>query len=485
MKRDRIFLYKIIAIVCTSILCLVQLIHIQNIYKLEEKVYNVEEAKIIKKAYEESIVNDKLFPGAVHIIDSFIYRHLDTLEYLSRHNKAAFADLSKRITDSMFIRLSAANNIQPLLDAVIAQHKMNPDLQYALFVNHLSIAPEANVYVPLFTNTADNVHSTVPYLAHYGAKIGGTLSSYPPQSLVSNIKVSSTIAHSYRMEFSLYCDRPDRLTYILKKTLPQTSLSVFSIVAMLSIYFLTFANWVRQKKESEMKSDFINTISHEFQTPLTTIIIANKTIENENQQIRSPQLDALSSIIKRQSERLTVLVKQVIETSGEKPIRLELEEHVLNDELEEIISDYRINVDEENTHIVFSPHSGEQRVLLDKLHFTSIVLNMLDNSVKYNHKTEKEILLSTYLKNASTIALSIKDNGDGMSSKVKKRMFQKFYRNPSLVSSNKPGIGLGLYHTKKCIDAHQWSVEVHSKKDIGTEFIIYIPIATKHSNSDS
>jgi two-component system phosphate regulon sensor histidine kinase PhoR len=277
------------------------------------------------------------------------------------------------------------------------------------------------------------------------------------------------------MNFSLYCDRPDRLQQIVYKTLPQTLLSIFSIVAILTIFFLTFANWIRQKKASEMKSDFINTISHEFQTPLTTIIIANKTIENENQIIKSQKLDNLYSIIKRQSERLTILMQQVIETGGEKPVRLVLEKHHINHELEEIISDYRINLDLANANISFENKTTDDLVLLDKLHFTSIILNVLDNSVKYNHKPAKEIVVSTYAKNNQTLAISIKDNGDGMSNKVKRKMFMKFYRNPSLVSSNAPGIGLGLYHSKQCLDAHGWDYEVVSKEEVGTEFIIYIP----------
>nr|WP_294903388.1 HAMP domain-containing sensor histidine kinase [uncultured Lacibacter sp.] len=476
MKRDRIFFYKIIAIACTIVLCLVQLIHIGNIYRLEEKVYNIEEKKIIKKAYEESIVNDKLFPGAVKIIDSIIYKELPALESFAKHNTDAFKNLSARLCDTLFGALNKANNMNRFLDSVKKKNNINAELQYALFIEHLAIAIEPNKYYTLFSSNEKDYKTSVPYIQNHGAKIGGTLTDFNPQTLTSALKVSATTAHSYRMNFALYCDRPDRLQQIVYKTLPQTLLSVFSIVAILTIFFLTFSNWIRQKKSSEMKSDFINTISHEFQTPLTTIIIANKTIENENHIIKSKQLDNLNRIIKRQSERLTVLMKQVIETGGEKPVKLILEEHRVNNDLEEIISDYRINLDAANTRISFEARTDADRVMLDKLHFTSIILNILDNGIKYNHKEIKEIIVSTYAKNNQILAISIKDNGDGMSSKVKRKMFYKFYRNPSLISSNAPGIGLGLYHTKQCLDAHKWDYEVNSKEQVGTEFIIYIPV---------
>lgn len=476
LKRDRIFIYKIVAIACTIVLCLVQLIHIRNIYRLEEKVYNIEEKKIIKKAYEESIVNDKLFPGAVKIIDSIIYQELPALETFALHNTDAFKNLSARLCDTLFEALHKANNMNGFLDSVKKKNNINAELQYALFIEHLAIAIEPNKYYTVFSSNGKDYKTSVPYIQNHGAKIGGTLTEFNPQTLTSALKVSATTAHSYRMNFALYCDRPDRLQQIVYKTLPQTLLSVFSIVAILTIFFLTFSNWIRQKKSSEMKSDFINTISHEFQTPLTTIIIANKTIENENHIIKSKQLDNLNRIIKRQSERLTVLMKQVIETGGEKPVKLILEQHQVNNDLEEIISDYRINLDATNTKISFEAKTDADTVMLDKLHFTSIILNILDNGIKYNHKDVKEIIVSTYAKNNQTLAISIKDNGDGMSNKVKRKMFYKFYRNPSLVTSNEPGIGLGLYHTKQCLDAHKWDYEVNSKEQIGTEFIIYIPV---------
>ncbi len=478
MKRDRIFFFKIIAIVCTAILCLVQLIHIRNIYKLEEKVYNIDEKKIIKTAYEESIVNDKVFKGAVKIIDSILYPQFPELERLAQSNTDAFKTHAAHLCDSLFKALYAANNMDAFLDSVKKANHIDAAIDYALFIEHFAIATEPNRYYTLFSSNETDYKTSVPYVFNHGAQIGGALKNYSPQTLTSALKVSSPYGHSYRMNFALYCDRPDRLQQIVYKTLPQTILSVFSIIAILTIFFLTFANWIRQKKSSEMKSDFINTISHEFQTPLTTIIIANKTIENENRAIRSTNLDSLSSVIKRQTERLTVLMQQVIETGGEKPIKLVLEKHAINNELEEIISDYRINLDLANTKISFTSKTANDHVLLDKLHFTSIILNILDNSVKYNHKQAKEITVTSYAKNNQTLAISIKDNGDGMSSKVKRKMFFKFYRNPSLVSSNAPGIGLGLHHTKQCLDAHKWNYEVISKEQVGTEFIIYIPLIT-------
>jgi two-component system phosphate regulon sensor histidine kinase PhoR len=359
------------------------------------------------------------------------------------------------------------------------KNNIEADITYGLFIEHFAIAKESNQYFTIFSSNEAGKQLPVPYIQNIGAQVGGTLTVFSPQTLTSALKVTSTAAHSYRMAFALYCDRPDRLQKIVYKTMPKTILSVFSIIAILTIFFLTFSNWIRQKKASEMKSDFINTITHEFQTPLTAIIIANKTIEHENNSIKNTNLSSLNNIIKRQTERLTILMKQVIETSTEKPIKLIMEACNVNTVLEEIVSDYQINIEKANATVSFVNKAADDLVALDKLHFTSIILNILDNSVKYNQKPFKEVTVTTYPKNGQLVAISIKDNGDGMSNKVKKKMFSKFYRNPSLISSNEPGIGLGLYYTKQCLDAHKWNYDVVSKEWVGTEFIIYIPLISR------
>lgn len=476
-KRDRVFLYKIIAIACTIILCMVQLLHIRNIYKLEEEVYNIDEKAIIKSEYEESIINDKVFPGAVAIIDTILYRNLPTLEVLAlNNNNTAFKNLSKRMCDTIFRDLRASNNMDAFLDSVKKKHSIDATLNYALVVEKIDIAIEPNRYYNVFNNSGPAASFSFPYKQDVGALIGGSLKTYNPQTLTSAIKVSAPTAHSYRMNFALYCDRPDRLQKIISRSFPQTLLSVFSIIAVLVIFFLTFSNWVRQKKTSEIKSDFINTITHEFQTPLTAIIIANKTMENENNTLKSQKLSSLSTIIKRQTERLSVLIEQVTETSSEKPIHVVKESASVNRLLDDIVADYQLNILDTNTTVTLEAKAENDTVSLDKLHFTSIVLNVINNGIKYNQKQRKDIFVTTYNRSNDLLILSIQDNGDGMSNKVRKKMFSRFYRNPSLINNQGPGLGLGLYYTKQCLDAHGWKYEVKSKEGIGTEFIIYMPL---------
>ncbi len=474
-STNRIFLYKVIAIACTVILCFVQLLHIRNIYKLENQVFAADEKKILKMAYAESIVNDKLYPGAVKTIDNILYRNFSALEGELSKQENNFEKLSDKICDTLFTTLRARNNTDSLLAQIKKRNNINSDIIYALFVEDISIAKEPNKYYAVFDRNADRSNTDELVTPGIGAKIGGSLKTYNALTLTSSINVSEETAPSYKMSFALYCDHTDRVLKIIYKTLPQTLLSVFSILAVLTIFFLTFSNWIKQKKLSEMKTDFINTITHEFQTPLTAIIIANKTMDQENSYLQNPKLTALNTILNRQTERLSVLIKQITETSGEKPIHLILHEHSIKELMEDIVEDYQLNITDTNTVVEFEHRATKDRIVLDKLHFTSIILNIISNGIKYNSKDQKQIIMDTKDDEHGNLILTIKDNGDGMSKRVKRKMFSRFYRKPSLVSSNEPGIGLGLYYTKQCLDAHGWQFEVQSKEKVGTAFIICIP----------
>ena len=474
--NDRILLYKIIAAVCTVVLCIVQLAHIRNIYELENQVFNKDEKKLIKTSYDESIINDKVYPGGQKIIDSILFNNFDSLEYYAAFHPENFKTLSVKVCDTLFTTLQERSNFETLFETIKKKNNIAADMVYALFIDELAIAPKPNQYHIVFSKNDHTGKYSFPFVKNTGAKIGGTLDTYTPQTLTSTLGISSPAAHSYRLRFTLYSDTPDRLTAIVWRTMPQTLLSIFCIIAVVGIFFYTFSNWIKQKKESEMKSDFINTITHEFQTPLTAIIIANKTIEHENETIKSENVLSLNNIISRQTERLNVLMKEVIETSGQKPIKLVMEKHSVNQLLAEIISDYQSNFEKSKAKVMLVNRAVNDIASLDKLHFISIILNVLDNGIKYNQKENKEIIVSTSVKTSNLIMVSIKDNGDGMSNNVRKKIFGKFYRNPSLNSANEPGIGLGLYYTKQCLDAHNWEYEVLSKEQAGTEFIIYIPL---------
>jgi two-component system phosphate regulon sensor histidine kinase PhoR len=116
----------------------------------------------------------------------------------------------------------------------------------------------------------------------------------------------------------------------------------------------------------------------------------------------------------------------------------------------------------------------EDRVPLDQFHFTTLLINILDNAVKYNNREVKEITVST-VSNKNSVQIVIQDNGMGMTAESRKHIFEKFYRAPNGKAPSTPGLGLGLYYVKQSIDAHQWQIDVESNYGAGSIFTITIP----------
>jgi two-component system phosphate regulon sensor histidine kinase PhoR len=445
-------------------------------YTLESNRYYLEEKNLLKADYEKCITNDKLFPGGSAIIDSFMYRNFNQLEQHIKTDEKSYKALCKKICDSLFLALNKANNMDSLLAVIKQRNNITTGLEYALLLQSIDIAFEPNHYIPFYSSDMDSVLSSVPFVKDHGAKIGGTLEDINPTTQTSGLIVSSPIGRTYRSGFALHCDTPDRLQKIILQILPTIIISLITIVAVLLIFLVTLINWQKQRKVSDMKSDFINTITHEFQTPLAAIIVANKTLENESQSLVNQKLHFINGVIKRQTERLNMLVLQVQKTTQAEMATLNLAEHSVHKLLAEIVTDYQLNIQDQNTTLVFEPGASKDYVLLDKQQFTSIIVNLLNNGIKYNQKPQKEVRITTANHDSRTLAIAIKDNGEGMSTQVQKNMFTRFYRDPSLTRTNEPGLGLGLYLTKQSLDAHGWQYAVTSKEGVGTEFTIYLPL---------
>ena len=242
------------------------------------------------------------------------------------------------------------------------------------------------------------------------------------------------------------------------------------------IYYFTFRNWIQQKKLAELKSDFVNSITHELHTPLSAIIVANKSLQNERIIEDKNKILPLTAVIDRQSQRLKTLFGQVLDLTVMNASSLQKETLIMEDLLEELLLDYRLQLTSNQVSISYTNDSKSSLVLLDKFWTTTMINNILDNGIKYNNSKLKEIKIHT--KQAyEKLMLIISDNGIGISDKARRFIFDKFYRNTDGLQNNATnGLGLGLFYTKQCIDAHNWELEILSNETSGTFFIIRIPL---------
>lgn len=475
MKRLRIS-YKTIAVVSFLILSAVQFFLLYNTYKLENELYYVEEKQTINQAYGQYILNDNVFPGGSAIIDKYIHNNLRQLEYLYKRNDPEFDILKQKVCDSLFTEMASRHQVDTIFEAIKKKHQLSPKFEYALFFSQLEIAFVTNKYVPLFKASQHydlfnkNIRQT-----HWGIRLGGALEDVASQNNIIDLTVSSAQDYSYKLVFKLFADKENRTLSILKAMIPTFLLSLLSIAFVLILFLVTFRNWQRQKKLADMKSDFVNSITHEFHTPLATIMIANKNLQNEKILEKKENIKPLTDVIFRQATRLKYLFGQVLDIAIMDKTTLQKTEYALPALLDEIIYDYRLKLTENNVAIHYEADPTVQaNAMLDRFWFTTMLLNLFENGIKYNEKDLKIITVQLSVQH-KVAEIAVTDNGVGMSEKTIQHIYDKFYRSTAN-KNDVSGLGLGLFYTKQCVEAHEWKIKLDSREHNGSTFTIVIPL---------
>ena len=467
--------YQVIAVISFTILSVVQVFLVFNTYELEKERYFFAEKSAINEYYSKLITNDKLFPGGQTIIDTVFNRNIPQLEYYYRHKRDSFYIHSQLVCDSIFTTLRKHESIAGILNNYKLQSGTRDSLEYALTIDALELLSENGNYISIYNKKKKYPLIHDEYQMPEGIRIGGNLKTPTLQNRATGLTVSIPSPGTYKIIFSLYVDTHNRLLVIARKMMPVLTLSLLSLLVNVWLFYVTFKNWLKQKKLSEMKTDFINSITHEFNTPITAITVANRSLQNEKIIDKKENIYALSEVIQRQAARLQKLVGQVLDLTTLNEVALQKEQYSVSSLLDEILLDYRLNLTDKDIKLNLRKEIEADTVLLDPFYFTTMLLNIMDNGIKYNSNKTKEIIVATF-GNKENIKISIQDNGIGMTEETRENIFKKFYRSNDNHMREVTGLGLGLYYVKQCADAHGWSLYVNSKQGEGTTFIITIPV---------
>lgn len=251
--------------------------------------------------------------------------------------------------------------------------------------------------------------------------------------------------------------------------------SVLLLLFVVGLFYYSIKNLIKQKKVADVKTDFINNITHELKTPLATLNLASKSLM-QKEILESPKaFENTLGILDRQNSRLQKLIDQVMTNSlGSEELVLNKEQIVDNDYFKNRIDDFELSVQSQDLAIQRNIEPIEVMLRIDTFLFTTALFNILENAVKYG-KESIEININTKLMN-NHYEIEISDNGIGIQAEKQKEIFEKFYRVASGNIHNVKGLGLGLYYTKQVIDSHGGSIEVKSELNKGTTFIITIPV---------
>ncbi len=267
---------------------------------------------------------------------------------------------------------------------------------------------------------------------------------------------------------------PTKQNYILNSMnliLPSVAL----IALILCIFIVAIIIIFRQKQLNNMKNDFVNNMTHEFKTPISTISLASQMLQDPSVGKTPEALKNISKVIRDETKRLSLQVEKVMQMAifERDKSTLKLNEIQINSLITDIIGNFSLKVTSKGGKISSNLKAKNDVALIDEVHFTNVIFNLMDNALKYS---DKPLLLSIETWNEKdNLLISIEDNGIGIHKEDLKRIFEKFYRVSTGNLHNVKGFGLGLAYVKKIVTEHKGSIKVESEINIGTKFTITIP----------
>ncbi len=303
-----------------------------------------------------------------------------------------------------------------------------------------------------------------------------------PKKDVYDIPIFSNTDTNYILSVGF----PTKSTYIFSSVrfiIPTLVLTIILLVIFLYTIIMVF----RQKKLSEMKSDFINNMTHELKTPISTISLAGQMLSEPSIRKSTQSLDHLSEVITEESKRLRFQVEKVLQMSvfDNTGGALKFSEVDANTVIANVVNTFKIKVEKFGGSITTKLEAKQSGIWVDEMQFTNVIFNLLDNAVKYMDE-DREPMLSITTRNLSDnrLQIQISDNGIGIKKDDLKRIFEKFYRVSTGNLHDVKGFGLGLAYVKKMITIFGGTISADSEFGKGSTFIITLPLDENMNRTD-
>jgi len=300
----------------------------------------------------------------------------------------------------------------------------------------------------------------------------------PPAPEISRSKIMvnwfNMEDNNYRLFFFYFIDFSNQRNIILKEIAGSLGLSTISILLVGIMFLITFRNLKEEQRLSNLKTDFINNMTHELKTPLSTITVAGKTLEMPQIRNNDAKILETAKLIGKQSVHLNQLINMILEISMWERTQFQLDKRIVD--IEEVMNDIVDSFKSgggNNASIYTKYNFNGAKVDLDVIYFTTLLNNLLSNAVKYSDK-EPVIDVEGFAEN-NTICIKVSDNGIGINKIDQKHVFDKFYRASTGNIHEFKGLGLGLYYVKKIAEAHEGDVTVSSKPGKGSTFTLILP----------
>ena len=393
------------------------------------------------KAVKTTIVNKNIFDRRENRLNASISK-LKSVEDIDLFKFEKYKTAFQEYASSLPIhKRTTSREIQILLEKGFNDRKITTPYEFGIYSNGLSTKVKSNNYIEF--------------------------QSGPKYSIPFLYDRSSPIKYDLVVSF------PEKQEYVLSGIIGVATLSFMLTLVIIVISTSALYQIIQQKKLSEIKSDFINNISHEFKTPIATINLALDAISSSKNNLNE-RSNSYLGMIREENSRMLSQVENILRISQlEKSSNpFDMEKTNIHEVIEDAVEHVKLIVESNNGSIKLYLNAENPYILGNNNHLENIIINILDNAVKYS-KANPFINVST--RNIDeNIEICVEDNGIGMDKNTQKMVFEKFYREQNGDIHDIKGHGLGLSYVKKIVDFHKGKVSLESKKDYGTKFFINI-----------
>ena len=391
------------------------------------------------KAVKTTIVNKNIFDRRENRLNASISK-LKSVEDIDIFKFEKYKTAFQEYASSLPIhKRTTSREIQELLNRGFNERNIITQYEFGIYSNGLSTKVKSNNYL----EEQSGPKYSIPFLYD----------------------------NSSPVKYDLVVSFPDKQEYVLSGIIGVATLSFMLTLIIIVISTSALYQIIKQKKLSEIKSDFINNISHEFKTPIATINLALDAISSSKNNLNE-KFNSYLSMIREENSRMLSQVENILTISQlEKSSNpFEMEDTNIHEVIEDAVEHVKLIVESRKGSIKISLNAAKSIISGNSNHLENIIINILDNAVKYSKKNPHIVISST--NSEGNITICIQDNGIGMDKNIQKLIFEKFYREQNGNIHDIKGHGLGLSYVKKIIDFHNGKIALESKKGVGTKFFI-------------
>ncbi|HXB11165.1 MAG TPA: HAMP domain-containing sensor histidine kinase [Bacteroidia bacterium] len=434
-------------------------------YSIHGNQYNV---KILEELTTDSNgVNTSRIQRTYNALDSTRDDNLEPgIKFNSRNSIVGTDSIDKKL-QMLMGRSDVMNEIFDELVSINVYNDVNPHIDTVQLDSLIhSALSDRNIIVPYRFGLLNATQDTI-----IAASKGATSAELMKSSFMVNLMPKNVFMHPRYL--SLYFpNETNHILYTLRFIL-LTSLILITIV--IGAFYYTISTIFRQKKLSEIKSDFINNMTHEFKTPISTISLASEVLGDASIEKSAEKSQSYLQIIRNENKRLGSLVETILQAAildkGE--LKLNIQETDVHQVIADVVQSMRLQIQNKNGKVTMNLNAQRYSLFADRMHIGNIIYNLLDNAIKYC-RVEPQIIITTE-STAEGLTLSVQDNGIGISKEDQKKIFETFYRVPTGNVHNVKGFGLGLSYVKAVAEKHGGHAEVESEPGNGSTFIVYLP----------